>query len=150
MDETLNALLPLFKNYYNIKTEDVEEPFVAEAAFESHNEQYYLIKAATVADVDMNEYVYFAKCDTLTPEELAEYQKLEDARAMASAEGFPTDEGSKEALVPVYVGIEMPASEHSSEISTILNEEHSLIMAREITPEEGIEEMNERVAELFE
>ncbi len=62
-DETLLALLPLFRNYYNIKTEDVEAPFAAEAAFESHNEQYYLIKAAKVADVNINEYVYFAKCE---------------------------------------------------------------------------------------
>ena len=68
---------------------------------------------------------------------------------MASAEGFPTDEASKDALVPTYVGIEMPASEHSSEISTILNEEHTLIMTREYSIEEGIEEMNERVAELL-
>ena len=71
------------------------------------------------------------------------------ADAMASADGFPTDEASKAALVPVYVGIEMPASEHSSEISTILNEEHTLIMTRENTIEEGIEAMNERVAELL-
>ena len=71
------------------------------------------------------------------------------AEAMASAEGFPTDEASKAALVPVYVGIEIPASEHSSEISTILNEEHTLIMTREYTIDEGIEEMNERVAELL-
>jgi multiple sugar transport system substrate-binding protein len=68
---------------------------------------------------------------------------------MASADGFPTDEASNAALVPVYVGIEMPASEHSSEISTILNEEHTLIMTHENTIEEGIEAMNERVAELL-
>ena len=71
------------------------------------------------------------------------------AVAMASAEGFPTDEASKDALVPTYVGIEIPASEHSSEISTILNEEHTLIMTREYSIDEGIEEMNERVAELL-
>ena len=71
------------------------------------------------------------------------------ADTMASTDGFPTDEASKAALVPVYVGIEMPASEHSSEISTILNEEHTLIMTRENTVEEGIEAMNERVAELL-
>lgn len=71
------------------------------------------------------------------------------AEAMASAEGFPTDDASKAALVPVYVGIEMPASEHSSEISTALNEEHTLIMTRENTIEEGIEAMNERVAEIL-
>jgi len=68
---------------------------------------------------------------------------------MASAEGFPTDDASKAALVPAYVGIEIPASEHSSEISTILNEEHTLIMTRENSIEEGIEAMNERVAELL-
>ena len=71
------------------------------------------------------------------------------AEAMASAEGFPTDEASKAALVPVYVGIEIPASEHSSEISTVLNEEHTLIMTRELTIDEGIEEMNERVADIL-
>ena len=71
------------------------------------------------------------------------------AEAMASADGFPSDDASKAALVPVYVGIEMPASAHSSEISTILNEEHSLIMTREYSIEEGIEEMNERVAEVL-
>ena len=68
---------------------------------------------------------------------------------MASADGFPTDDASKAALVPASVSIEMPASEHSSEISTILNEEHSLIMTREYSIEEGIEEMNERVAEIL-
>ena len=71
------------------------------------------------------------------------------AEAMASAEGFPSDEASKAALVPVYVGIEIPASEHSAEISTILNEEHTLIMTREYSIEEGIEEMNERVADVL-
>ena len=71
------------------------------------------------------------------------------AEAMASAEGFPADEASKAALVPVYVGIEIPASEHSSEISTVLNEEHTLIMTRELTIDEGIEEMNERVADIL-
>ena len=71
------------------------------------------------------------------------------AEAMASADGFPTDDASKAALIPSYVGIEIPASEHSSEISTILNEEHSLIMTREYTIDEGIEEMNERVAEVL-
>ena len=71
------------------------------------------------------------------------------AEAMASADGFPADDASKAALVPVQVSVEMPASEHSSEISTVLNEEHTLIMTRENTIEEGIEAMNERVAEIL-
>ncbi len=72
------------------------------------------------------------------------------AGAMASVEGFPTDEGSKEALIPSFVAMEWPVAEKVADIKTIVNEEHTMIMAREITPEEGIEEMNERVAELFE
>ncbi len=72
------------------------------------------------------------------------------AAAMSSVEGFPTDETSKGALIPSFVGMEWPVAEKVADIKTIVNEEHSMIMAREITPEEGVAEMNERVAELFE
>ena len=72
------------------------------------------------------------------------------AEVMASVEGFPADENSKAALLPAAVAMEWPVAEKVSDIKTIVNEEHSMIMAREITPEEGIQEMNERVAELFE
>ena len=74
----------------------------------------------------------------------------EVAGAMSSVEGFPADETSKGALLPSGVAMEWPVAEKVADIKTIVNEEHSMIMAREITPEEGIEEMNERVAELFE
>ena len=82
-DETLNALFPLFKRYYNINTETCEEPFVAEASFESHNEQYFLIKAAKVADVDANEYVYFAKADRLTTDDLKRLDETAWERGLA-------------------------------------------------------------------
>lgn len=85
-DETLNALFPLFRNYYNLKTEDVEAPFVAEAAFESHSEQYYLVKAAKVADVDAKEFVYFAKCDNLSDEEFESLDKTAWERGISKAE----------------------------------------------------------------
>ena len=72
------------------------------------------------------------------------------ADAMSSVAGFPADENSKAALLPAAVAMEWPVADKVADIKTIVNEEHSMIMAREITPEEGIEEMNERVAELFE
>lgn len=72
------------------------------------------------------------------------------AAAMASVEGFPTDEASTAALIPSYVAMEWPVVDKLSEIQTIVNEEHTLIMTRELDVEDGIEEMNERVAELFE
>ena len=71
------------------------------------------------------------------------------AEVMAAVEGFPADENSKAALLPSSVAMEWPVADKVSDIKTIVNEEHSLIMAREVTPEEGIEDMNERVAELF-
>lgn len=75
-DEVLAALIPLFKRYYNVNTDSVEAPFVAEAVFESHNEQYYLVKAAKVADVNMNEHVFFAKCDRLDRDSFNELDTL--------------------------------------------------------------------------
>lgn len=72
------------------------------------------------------------------------------AAQMASVEGFPTDEASTAALIPSRVSMEWPVVDKLSEIQTIVNEEHTLIMTRELDVEDGIEEMNERVAELFE
>ncbi len=72
------------------------------------------------------------------------------AAAMASVAGFPTDEASKCALLPSYVAVEWPVVPHLSDIKPIVEEEHTLIMTRELSVEEGIEEMNDRAAELFE
>ena len=55
--EALERVLRSYQTYYNIKTEAVEPPFAAEAIFGSHNEQYFLIKKAKVADIDTNETV---------------------------------------------------------------------------------------------
>ncbi len=70
------------------------------------------------------------------------------ADVMASVDGFPADDNSKAALLPASVAMEWPAGDQVPDIKTIVNEEHSLIMAREVSAEEGVAEMNERVAEL--
>ena len=84
-DDTLQALLPLFRNYYNINSETAEEPFAAEAVFESHNEQYYLVKAAKVADIDTSEYVYFAKCDSLCEDDFLMLDRTAWERGISKA-----------------------------------------------------------------
>lgn len=73
--EALEKLLPSYRRYYNIIEENVTAPFDMEAEFISHNEQYYLVKAAKVADVDSCEYVYFKLSDHLTREEFIELDK---------------------------------------------------------------------------
>lgn len=71
----------------------------------------------------------------------------EVASVMASSKGFPADETSKAALLPTAIALEWPIGEGVTEIKTIVNEEHSLIMSREVSIEDGIKSMEERSAE---
>ena len=70
VQEALEKLLPSFRRYYNVITEGVAEPFAAEAVFQSHNEQYFLIKSARISEANSNEFAYFYIADSLTAEEL--------------------------------------------------------------------------------
>lgn len=67
-NDALETILKKFKRYYNVTTEGVEAPFAAEAAFKSHSEQYFLVKAAKVADIDSNEFVFFYSNDNVPPQ----------------------------------------------------------------------------------
>ena len=71
------------------------------------------------------------------------------AAVMASADGFPTDENSKAALLPTAISLEWPIGEGVNEIKTIVNEEHTLIMTREVSIDDGIKAMEERAAEFI-
>ena len=64
-ETTLQKLLHSFERYYNVQTEVVAAPFAAEAEFHSHGEQYFLVKSAHIADIDSNEYVFFAETGEL-------------------------------------------------------------------------------------
>ncbi len=83
-EEVLEKLLCSFKRYYNIKTGDeVEAPFVAEAIFRSHNEQYFLIKRAKVADINSNEDVFFYHTDNMDLESLYDIDKCAWERGLS-------------------------------------------------------------------
>ncbi len=60
VNEILEKLLRSFQVYYNVKREDVEPPFVAEAEFHTHDEQFFLVKSAVLAEAESREYIYFA------------------------------------------------------------------------------------------
>ena len=77
--EALERVLRSYQTYYNIKTEAVEPPFAAEAIFGSHNEQYFLIKKAKVADIDTNETVYFATEESLSKDRLLELDSIQSS-----------------------------------------------------------------------
>ena len=71
------------------------------------------------------------------------------ATMVSSTEGFPEDEGSKEALQTSNLYLEMPVNAHSSEIETVLNEAHDNIMTGNMTVDEGIADMNEKVSAIL-
>lgn len=75
------------------------------------------------------------------------YVSDEVAAVMAAADGFPTDDTSKAALLPTSIALEWPIGDGVNEIKTIVNEEHTLIMTRELSIDEGLAEMEERAAE---
>lgn len=68
--DALEKLLHSFEAYYNIKREEVVHPFAAEAVFHTHDEQYFLVRSARIAESISNEYVYFATEETLDVERL--------------------------------------------------------------------------------
>lgn len=70
--EAINKILPAFERYYTLKKDDITPPFCNEAEFRSHNEQYFLVRSAHIADIDSNEFVYFADPEELTEEKLRE------------------------------------------------------------------------------
>ncbi len=70
--EAIAKILPAFEQYYTIKKDDITPPFCNEAEFRSHNEQYFLVRSAHIADIDSNEFVYFADPEELTAEKLQE------------------------------------------------------------------------------
>ncbi len=78
----LEYVLPLFQVYYDIERENPVAPFLAEAAFHSHEEQYFLLKSAKYTECDAHEYVFFHALDRLT---LSDAQRLDE---IAWAEGL--------------------------------------------------------------
>lgn len=80
--QALEKLLRSYDAYYDVTREGATPPFAAEAAFHSHDEQYFLLKSAKLSEADCHEYVFFSTRDKLT---LGDAQALEEA---AWAEGM--------------------------------------------------------------
>ena len=68
---------------------------------------------------------------------------------IASIEGFPADDNSKEALITANTYLEMPVCAQSAEIEVVLNDGHDFIMTGTKTIDEGIAYMNEEVGKIL-
>lgn len=71
------------------------------------------------------------------------------ADLIASLDGFPQDDSSKEALKTTQVYLEAPYAENISEINTILDTYHKDIMNGDISIDDGIAKMNEEVGKIL-
>ena len=69
--------------------------------------------------------------------------------AIASMEGFPTDDASKEALKVSNLYLEVPYAENVSEINAVLDTYHGSIMSGEMSIDDGIAAMNDEVGKLL-
>ena len=97
--QVIKKLLPAFQQYYTIKENDVTSPFCAEAEFRSHNEQYFLVRSAHIADIDSNEFVYFAAEDSLNSTKLEELVKAAWEAGLAKVKPYNGHRNSDVSLL---------------------------------------------------
>ena len=76
LGKALERVLSAFVRYYNINRETPRKPFCAEAVFQSHDEQYFLLKSAKLTEYYSSEHIFFAKEDTLTKDRLLQLEDL--------------------------------------------------------------------------
>lgn len=66
--------------------------------------------------------------------------------ALAGIDGMP--EGAAEALITKNIALDRPLDEKSAEVNQMLGEEHSLIMIKELSVDDGLAEMAARSKEI--
>ena len=86
LEEALKRVLRSFQTYYNIDLENPAKPFAAEARFLSHDTQYFLMKAARIAESDSREYVFFALEDQLDADRFEQLDAAAWSTGMARVE----------------------------------------------------------------
>ncbi len=79
---------------------------------------------------------------------LTAIQTEETMNTISSAEFFPEDENSVEALSFTSFSLDRPIHKHSTAVKLIMDEIHEMIMIEEMTIDEGIAELTRRVNEL--
>ncbi|MBQ9206366.1 MAG: hypothetical protein IJ158_06585 [Treponema sp.] len=80
--DAFQKILKSYERYYNVSVKNVDAPFAAEAVFKSHNEQYMLVKAAKIADIDSNEFVFFYISNENPEQNLTEVAQAAWARGL--------------------------------------------------------------------
>lgn len=97
--DVLSVLLKSYRGYYDVRTEDVEPPFAAEAAFHSHDEQFFLVKAVKLSEAESHEYVFFAVGEELTAEDVRNLDEAAWQRGVSRVRPHGSHRSTDVALV---------------------------------------------------
>ena len=105
LPDALNRVLRSFERYYNIEKEHPAAPFAAEAAFFSHDEQYFLIRAARLSQSDSGEDVFFAMEENLDEDTFERLDRAAWETGMERTDPGPGHMRTDVALVILTNGI---------------------------------------------
>ncbi len=108
LEEALKKLLRSYQRYYDVKTEDVEAPFAAQADFHSHEEHYFLLKRAVIDEIENNEFIYFALVKKLDAESFAMLDSSAWERGIKRVKPSAHHQSSDVSLVILAEKIEKP------------------------------------------
>lgn len=97
--EALEKVLKAYEGYYNVKREDPEPPFAAEAEFRLHDENYFLVRSARIGEADSREFVYFALPERLSLQELSSLDQKAWEHGLSRVEVHSNHKNSDIALI---------------------------------------------------
>ncbi len=126
VDETLAKLLKSYRRYYNIETEDVPEPFAAMAAFHTHDEQFFLVKAATLAEADAHEYVFFVTAKHIGPDDMRRLDEAAWAEGMSRVVPHANHRSTDIALIVLAEQIDEAAAAYIKKCKRYKSYRHTL------------------------
>ena len=97
--EALEKLLPSFKRYYNIKTEDITPPFDAEAEFFTHDVAYILMKSAKLSESESREFIFFSALEHLDADTVSKLDETAWNTGMSRVEITPIHHSTDVSLI---------------------------------------------------
>ena len=126
VDETLAKLLKSYRRYYNIDTENAPEPFAAMAVFHTHDEQFFLVKAATLAEAEANEYVFFAAAAHIGLEDMRRLDEAAWAEGMSRVVPHANHRSTDIVLIVLAEQIDADAADYLKKCRRYKSYRHTL------------------------
>lgn len=114
-ESCLENVLLSYKKYYDVSRNPCKD-FCATAEFHSHEEHYFLTKTARIAEVDSNEYVYFALEENLSLKKLKELSSAAWSDGLSKVKPFYGHKNSDISLIVIASSVEKDAAKGAKKI----------------------------------